>query len=196
MDAAHKSTMYREVNMTTEAMLAQFESDEPGHFLCECQDTSCSRRLELRRSEYEVVRRTGGYLVSLECIADSEVLQRGDRYAAVAFRGTARGEATKPSRTESSSSGSSRRKSSMQAPSPTAPSLRVLSPPAPTASPSAQSPSRRALRLAASVRSAWTPPARTSSSLPGRSWHRQSQSARLSALPDQRQVPPHLPPAS
>ena len=104
MDAAHKSTLYREVNMTIEAMLAQFESDEPGHFLCECQDAGCSRRLELRRSDYELVRRTGGYLVSLECIADSEVLQRGDHYAAVAFRGTPTEEVTEPSPAEPSAS--------------------------------------------------------------------------------------------
>jgi hypothetical protein len=201
MDAARKSTLYREVNLMIESMLRQFESDQPAQFLCECRDAGCSRRLALVCMEYEAVRRSGGYLVALDCIADSEVLERADHYAAVAFRSSVTGGETTPSPSassmqesslqessaqESSAQESSARESSPQESSVSGPSRRARSLPARSAS---GSPSRRgALRLVASAasaqgRSAQARPALTawSSSLPARSWHRQSQSARLAS---------------
>jgi hypothetical protein len=84
MVAGRKSAVYREVNLTTAALLAEYGSDDAAHFLCECDDESCSRRLELRRDEFEAGRAAGGRLVSFECVRGAEVLHRGDRYAAVA----------------------------------------------------------------------------------------------------------------
>lgn len=190
MDAARKSTLYREVNVTTHSMLEQFEADEPGQFLCECQDVGCSRRLALRRSEYDAVHRSGGYLVSLECIADSEVLHRAERHAAVAFRSGATAERTGPSPSESSRSASSRRESSAAARSRTASSTPELSLP----ELSQPAPSRRAaLRLVATA----SPSPRSALSLSSsRQWGRQSQSARvLAPLIRERPAPP-LRPAS
>jgi hypothetical protein len=189
MDAARKSTLYREVNLATEAMLRRFESEEAAQFLCECRDGACPRRLGLDSTEYEAVRKSGGYLVSLDCIADADVLYRAERYAAVAFPMRPRGGETTRSPSESS-----RPESSAPERSP-----RAGSPQAEAQSPRAQSrqalqPTRGALRL---VSTPGSPPARPSwsSSLPGRSWHRRSQSARLlpqPALPAQGslQVPP------
>jgi hypothetical protein len=201
MAAADKSTLYREVNLTTHSMLVQFESDDPGQFLCECQDVGCTRRLALRRSDYEAIRRSGGYLVSLECIADSEVLHRAEGHAAVAFRSSATAEEGTPSPTESSRSESSRQELSRTAPSRSTRSQPERSPTAQSRSagePAVRPASRRAaLRLVASAGSAPArAPARDSSSLSSRSWHRQSQSARLLALPEQMQAPPRLLPAS
>jgi hypothetical protein len=194
MDAARKATLYREVNMTTEAMLRQFDADDAGLFLCECQDADCSRRLPLRHAEFEAVRASGGFLVTLECIADAEVLLRADCYAAVAFRSALTGGAAGPSPTESSRSESSRQASSRQAPSGTALSGTALSRSAlsrsalsrstlsgaarsrPQLSSSVAS-RRAALRLVTSGQ--W--PATPAEVLPGRLWHRQSQSARLLA---------------
>jgi hypothetical protein len=188
MDAANKSTLYREVNLATEAMLRRFESEEAAQFLCECRDGGCPRRLALNSTEYEAVRESGGYLVSLECVADSDVLYRADGYAAVAFRLRATGGERTPSPSESSGSESSRRESSLGARSPRGQSPRGHS--------RQELPPRRgALRL---VSTAGSPPARPpersperppswSSPLPGRSWHRRSQSARL--------LPPPAPPA-
>jgi hypothetical protein len=195
MDAARKSTLYREVNVTMEAMLRQFESEEAAQFLCECRDTGCSRRLALPCSEYEAVRRSGGYLVSLDCLADSEVLQRADHYAAVAFRSSATGGETTPSPLASSGSASSAQESS--APELSAQELSAQGPPrarSRTARSASGSSSRRgALRLVSTAGSAPvrpTPSTRSSSQLstwsssqPGRSWRRQSQSARLLAEP-------------
>jgi hypothetical protein len=190
MDAARKSTLYREVNLTIESMLREFESDEAAQFLCECRDAGCSRRLALVCMEYEAVRRSGGYLVALECIADSEVLERADHYAAVAFRSSVTGGEAAPSPSASSAQESSPRESSAQESSVPGASRRARSLPARSA-PGA--PSRRgALRLVASAASAQGRPAQArpaptawSSSLPARSWHRQSQSARLAS-----QAPP------
>lgn len=84
---SHKTSLYREVNTTTEAMLKQFEADHPGSFLCECPDVGCDRRLALTHQEYEGVRLSRAYLVSLECIGDADVLARTERYAVVDFRG-------------------------------------------------------------------------------------------------------------
>jgi hypothetical protein len=199
MDAA-KSTLYREVNVTTHSMLEQFDSDEPGQFLCECQDVGCSRRLALRRSEYDAVHRSGGYLVSLDCIADSEVLHRGERHAAVAFRSGARAEGRTLSPSESSRSASSPPESSAAARSRPAPSRWASSPPElslPELSPPA--PSRRAaLRLVATAGPPQSSSARSALSLPSsRPWHRQSQSARvLAQLIRERPASPPLRPAS
>jgi hypothetical protein len=200
MDAARKSTLYREVNLTIESMLREFESDEAAQFLCECRDAGCSRRLALVCMEYEAVRRSGGYLVALECIADSEVLERADHYAAVAFRSSVTGGEAAPSPSASSAQESSPRESSAQESSAQESSAQESS--VPGASRRARSlparsapgaPSRRgALRLVASAASAQGRPAQArpaptawSSSLPARSWHRQSQSARLAS-----QAPP------
>ena len=186
--AAAKSTLYREVNVTTHSLLVQFESDEPGQFLCECRDAGCARRLALRRSEYDVVRRSGGYLVSLECIADSEVLHRGERHAAVAFRSGATAEGTTPSPSAPSRSESSPQESSATARSRPAPSRSALSLPELTQ----PGPSRRAaLRLVAIAGS--LPQSQSARSAPAsaRPWHRQSQSARALGQPA-----PHLRPAS
>lgn len=86
---SNKTSLYREVNATTEAMLKQFEADHPGSFLCECPDVRCDRRLALTHQEYEGVRLSRAYLVSLDCIGDSDVLARTNRYAVVDFRGSA-----------------------------------------------------------------------------------------------------------
>ena len=83
MDAVRKSALYRQVNLATEALLVEYGSDEDGHFLCECLDGTCSRRLELPRVEFEAVRWIGGRLVSLDCIDGAKVLHRGGTYAAV-----------------------------------------------------------------------------------------------------------------
>lgn len=190
MDAAHKSTLYREVNVTTEAMLAQFEADDPGQFLCECQDVGCSRRLALRRSDYEVVRSTGGYLVSLDCIGDSEVVQRADGYAAVVFR-SATGGATTPS-----TSGPSRSGSSPQESSAAARSRPAWSQPASAQSAAAR---RAALRLVSKAEQQLQGPpqaARSAAALSSRLWHRQSQSGRLLARPAALPPPPDLRPVS
>lgn len=185
MGAAHKTTLYREVNVTTEAMLAQFEADDPGHFLCECRDGGCSRRLALRRSEYEAVRLSGGYLVSLECIADSEVLHRTDGYASVAFRGSATGEAAAPSLPESSWSESSPPESSATARSRPAASPRVslLPQPSPSALPesSERAPSRRAVLRLVTAAAPSSPPRSVFPS--SRLWHRRSQSGQVLVLP-------------
>jgi hypothetical protein len=170
MDAARKSTLYREVNVTMEAMLRQFESEEAAQFLCECRDTGCSRRLALACTEYEAVRKSGGYLVSLDCIADSEVLQRADHYVAVAFRSSATGGETTPSPSESSPQESSAQESSAPGPSRRG-ALRLVS--TAGSAPVRPTPSTRS----SSQLSTW------SSSQPGRSWRRQSQSARLLAEP-------------
>ena len=180
------------------------ESDEPGQFLCECQDVCCTRRLALRRSDYEVIRRSGGYLVSLECIADSEVLHRAEGHAAVAFRNSATEAETAPSPAESSRSESSRPTLAPAGPSRSALSQPALSQPERSRAaqlrsglePAVRPASRRgALRLVVSAGSA-PGPARDSSSLSSRSWHRRSQSARVTALPEQMQAPPRLLPAS
>lgn len=84
MQAGRKSALYRDVNLATAALLAQYHADEAGHFLCECDDEDCARRLELRRAEFEAVRASGGLLVSSQCVNAAAVLQRGDGYAAVA----------------------------------------------------------------------------------------------------------------
>lgn len=196
MDAAHKSTLYREVNLATEAMLRRFESEEAAQFLCECRDGGCPRRLALDSSEYEAVRKSGGYLVSLDCIADSDVLYRAEGYAAVAFRLRATGGETTRSPSESSRQESSPQARLSRALSPQGEVPRAQS----SRAQSRQEPPslRGSLRL---VSTTGSPPARPSwsSSLPGRSWHRRSQSALLlpqPALPAQgsRQAP--LPPAS
>jgi len=222
MDAARKATLYREVNMTTEAMLRQFDADDAGLFLCECQDADCSRRIPLRHAEFDAVRGSGGFLVALECIADAEVLLRAPRYAAVAFRSALTGGATGPSPTESSRSESSRQASSPQASSPPALSgmalsrkalsqkalsrkaslpkalsRKALSATAPSRSePSPSVRSRQAaLRLVTSGRRSTTSAAVPVS--PSRLWHRQSQSARLLApLAPLPEPPPHQPRAS
>jgi len=201
MDPARKATLYREVNMTTEAMLRQFDADDAGLFLCECQDAECSRRIPLRHAEFEAVRGSGGFLVALECIVDAEVLLRAERYAAVAFRSAVTGGATGSSPTELSHSESSRQALSRRERSGTAPSPTALSPTA--LSPAAKSGSqlsssvrsrRAALRLVTSGR--WSPP--SAAVPPDRLWHRQSQSARLLAppVPPPREPPPHQPRAS
>lgn len=197
MVASQKSMLYREVNMTTDAMLRQFDADEAGQFLCECQDAGCSRRLPLHPTEYEGVRRSGGFLVSLECIADSEVLLRTDSYAAVAFR-AATGGSTGASPTESSRSESSPRESSQRARSRLARSLTARSRAAQSLParprPGSQSPqaaSRRATLRLAPAEPSWASP--QAPPLPDRLWHRQSQSARLLAVRvqvPQSQVPP------
>jgi hypothetical protein len=193
MDAARKSTLYREVNVTMEAMLRRFESEEAAQFLCECRDTGCSRRLALARTEYEAVRKSGGYLVSLDCLADSEVLQRADHYAAVAFRSSATGGETTPTASESPGPESSAQELSAQESS-----RRARSRTARSASGSSQL--RAALRLVSTAGSAPMRPAAStwSSPLPARPWRRQSQSARLLAEPGQlrelRRL--QLPPAS
>jgi len=128
MDPARKATLYRDVNMTTEAMLRQFDADDAGLFLCECQDAECSRRIPLRHAEFEAVRGRGGFLVALECIVDAEVLLRAERYAAVAFRSAVTGGATGSSPTELSHSESSRQALSRRERSGTAPSPTALSP--------------------------------------------------------------------
>jgi hypothetical protein len=198
MDAARKSTLYREVNLATEAMLRRFESEEAAQFLCECRDGACPRRLALDSTEYEAVRKSGGYLVSLDCIADSDVLYRAEHYAAVAFPMRARGGETPRSPSESSRQESSARERSPRAGSPQAEaqSPRAQSPR--ELSPRALPPTRGSLRL---VSTPGSPPARPSwsSSLPGRSWHRCSQSARLlpqPALPAQGLLRVPTPPAS
>ena len=82
-----KSALYREVNLTTAALLAEYGSEEPAHFLCECGEDSCARRLELRRDEFEAAVAAGGRLVSPDCVRGAEVLHRGERYAAVSGQG-------------------------------------------------------------------------------------------------------------
>jgi hypothetical protein len=83
MDGGSKSALYREVNALTRVMLERFDSEEAAHFLCECEDTDCSRRLELRGAEFDDACRLAGFLVSPECVRDSEVLHRDERYAVV-----------------------------------------------------------------------------------------------------------------
>jgi hypothetical protein len=208
MDAAHKSTLYREVNLTMDAMLRQFESDEAAQFLCECRNAGCSRRLALGCREYGVVRSSGGYLVSLECIADSEVLHRADRYAAVAFRAGATAGETGSSPSESSGSESSPQGSSLRERSPRARSPWARSPRAPSrtgrsvSGPLSRPAVLRLVSTAGQARSESSTSAGSAStwasSVWGRPLHRQSQSARLLAQSAAVQERPGLqvPPAS
>jgi hypothetical protein len=133
VDSTQKTALYREVNATTEAMLKQFQADHAGSFLCECPDVGCDRRLALTHQEYERVRRSGAYLVSLDCVCDADVLERTDRYAAIEFRRTLTGgSSTESSRSGSSRLGSSQRASSLPAPSRTERSATARSAPAPS----------------------------------------------------------------
>ena len=67
MAAGGKSVVYREVNLETARLLALYGSDEAGHFLCECDDPACTRRLERTRAEFEAVRAAGGRLIFDYC---------------------------------------------------------------------------------------------------------------------------------
>ena len=62
-----KSVLFREVNLAIAALLEAYESDDPAHFLCECEDETCTRRIELRRVEFEALVATNGRVVSPEC---------------------------------------------------------------------------------------------------------------------------------
>lgn len=148
--STQKTELYREVNATTEAMLKQFEADHAGSFLCECPDVGCDRRLALTHQEYERVRVTGAYLVSLDCVRDASVLERTDRYAAVEFSRTLTEGSTGSSRSESSRPEPSQRALSRPGSSPRGPWRWDASAPAVQA-PVADSP-RRSQPAAVSVR--------------------------------------------
>ena len=73
MAETRKAALYREVNLATAALLAEYGSDDVAHFLCECDDAACTRRLELRRAEFEAARAAGGLVVSRDCARCAEV---------------------------------------------------------------------------------------------------------------------------
>ena len=62
-----KSELYREVNLATGALLAEYDARDVGQFLCECDDETCSRRVQLSRAEFEAVSAAGQPVVSPEC---------------------------------------------------------------------------------------------------------------------------------
>jgi hypothetical protein len=67
MAAGRKSAVYREVNLETARLLAKYGSDEPAFFLCECDDETCGRRVELSREEFEAVLAADRRVVSSYC---------------------------------------------------------------------------------------------------------------------------------
>ncbi|MCW2976217.1 MAG: hypothetical protein JWM06_1498 [Actinomycetia bacterium] len=78
-----ETTLFREVNQSMNDLLVQFKAEEPAEFFCECPVRDCMRRVSLTRSEYGWVRRTGGFLVSPECLPWPHVLLRSSRYVVV-----------------------------------------------------------------------------------------------------------------
>ena len=71
-----KSALYREVNLETARLLALYGSDDAGHFLCECDDPACTRRLELTRTEFEAVRAAGRRLLASECYSGCSSIEK------------------------------------------------------------------------------------------------------------------------
>jgi hypothetical protein len=78
-----KTALFREVNDSMTELLLQFEAEEEASFFCECPLRDCSRRVPLTRSEYEGIRRTGGFLVSPDCRRWPRVMLRTTRYVVV-----------------------------------------------------------------------------------------------------------------
>jgi len=78
-----KTPLFRVVNETMNGVLIQFDADEPAEFFCECPLRDCQRRVLLTRREYELVRATGGFLVSPECRHWANVLVQTPSYVAV-----------------------------------------------------------------------------------------------------------------
>jgi hypothetical protein len=127
-----KTALFREVNDSMNTLLLQFHAEEQADFFCECPLRECARRVALTRSEYEGVRRSGGFLVSPDCRRWSHEVLRTPRYVVVEdFRTRlepVREASPEPSPSEPSPSPSP----SPSAPSPSAPSPSAPSPGAPS----------------------------------------------------------------
>jgi hypothetical protein len=83
VDDKRKTALFKEVNDSMNKLLLQFGTEDEADFFCECPARDCARRIPLTRWEYEGVRRTGGFLVSLECTHWPRVLMRTARYIVV-----------------------------------------------------------------------------------------------------------------
>jgi hypothetical protein len=78
-----KTALFREVNESMNQLLLQFHAEEQADFFCECPLRECARRVALTRSEYDGVRRSGGFLVSPDCRRWSHEVLRTPRYVVV-----------------------------------------------------------------------------------------------------------------
>lgn len=78
-----KTALFREVNDSMNTLLLQFHAEEQADFFCECPLRECARRVALTRTEYDGVRRSGGFLVSPDCRRWSRELLRTPRYVVV-----------------------------------------------------------------------------------------------------------------
>ena len=81
--ANRKPVLFREVNENIKDVLRRLQAEEPADYLCECPLEDCSRRISLTREEYDVVRRSGGFLVAPDCRCWPRELLRTERYVIV-----------------------------------------------------------------------------------------------------------------
>jgi hypothetical protein len=91
------TTLFREVNQSMGGLLLELQADDEADFFCECPLRDCARRVALTRTQYEEVRRSGGFLVSPECRDWRHVLERTPRYVVVADFGPFREACSEPS---------------------------------------------------------------------------------------------------
>ena len=107
MDAARKTTLFREVNERIDELLLTYGADEEAEFLCECPSAECARLLPLRRSEFERIRATGAFVVAPECSRWVTAIERTAEYVVVGdfrpplaavIRGAAAAAASRPGR--------------------------------------------------------------------------------------------------
>jgi hypothetical protein len=107
-----KTALFKEVNESMSQLLIQFRAEEQAAFFCECPVRDCVRRVALTQTEYEGVRRTGGFLVSPDCRRWSGVLLQTSRYVVVKDFRVVLERVPEPSRSEASRSEASRSEAS------------------------------------------------------------------------------------
>jgi len=66
MESTRRSELFREVNDRIYELLAAFDPDLPGEFLCECGE-ECGRRVELLPAVFVALRRENRAVRSKDC---------------------------------------------------------------------------------------------------------------------------------
>ena len=91
--AAANESLFREVNERIEDIAERFRlNEEIIDFLCECARTDCAQRVQMRRSDYEALRRVATHFAVARGHEESDVetvIDSKESYVIVAKRGSA-----------------------------------------------------------------------------------------------------------
>jgi hypothetical protein len=83
MDAAGRTSLFREVNVCIDELLERFGAADEAEFLCECPAAACSRLLTLTRFEFERIRAEGAFIVAAGCVFAALSFGTAVRYVVV-----------------------------------------------------------------------------------------------------------------